>query len=139
MAGSKGLLSCTLIFDGGSVGNPGDCYGSFRWKIADGPLSRPNRRRFGYGTNNQAEYMALIEGLESLLAELSSIEANPDEVGLEIRGDSRLVLKQLAGEWKVKNAALRKLHASAQSLIIQFGEVQLVHQARSETVRALGH
>lgn len=83
--------------------------------------------------------MALIEGLGSLLAELSSIEVTPDEVGLEIRGDSRLVLKQLAGEWKVKNTALRKLHGTALSLINQFGDVQMVHQARSETVRALGH
>jgi probable phosphoglycerate mutase len=83
--------------------------------------------------------MALIEGLKALIDELSSTQSKPDEVALEIRGDSRLVLKQLAGEWKVKNAALRKLHASAQSLIMQFGEAHLVHQARSETVRALGH
>ncbi len=136
---SRGILSCKLVFDGGSVGNPGDCYGSFRWKIADGQISRPSRRRFGYGTNNQAEYRGLIEGLEALIDELSSTQSKPDEVALEIRGDSRLVLKQLAGEWKVKNPALRKLHGSAQSLINQFGEVQMVHQARSETVRALGH
>ncbi len=83
--------------------------------------------------------MALIEGLEALIDELSSTQSKPDEVALEIRGDSRLVLKQLAGEWKVKNAGLRKLHGSAQALINQFGEVRMVHQARSETVRALGH
>jgi len=139
MARSKQILSCQLIFDGGSVGNPGDCYGSFRWKIADGPLSRPSRRRFGYGTNNQAEYWALIEGLAELIEELSTSNSKLDEVALEIRGDSSLVLRQLAGDWKVKNAALRKLHASALSLIKQFAEVELVHQARSETVRALGH
>lgn len=139
MAGSKGIIPAKLIFDGGSVGNPGDSYGSFRWKIADGKLSRPSRRHFGHGTNNQAEYMAMIEGIKALIAELSSAKLNPNEIALEIRGDSRLVLKQLAGEWKVKNAALRKLHASAQSLIKQFGEVQMVHQTRSETVRALGH
>lgn len=139
LAGSREHLSCTLVFDGGSVGNPGECYGSFRWKIADGPLSRPSRRRFGFGTNNQAEYMALIDGLKALIVELTSTKSIPIEVALEIRGDSRLVLKQLAGEWKVKNATLRKLHTSAQSLIKQFGEVKLVHQARSESVRALGH
>jgi ribonuclease HI len=83
--------------------------------------------------------MALIEGLEALISELSTTKSNPDEVALEIRGDSRLVLKQLAGEWKVKNTALRKLHASAQSLIKRFGEAHMVHQTRSETVRALGH
>jgi len=134
-----GNLSCELIFDGGSVGNPGDSYGSFRWRFADGPLSPPGRRRFGYGTNNQAEYKALIEGLMSLLNELSSNGTRPADVELVIRGDSRLVLKQLAGEWKVKNAALRELHSSATLLMAEFSGVRMVHQARSETVRALGH
>ena len=132
-------FSCELIFDGGSVGNPGQSYGSFRWRLGDGPLSTPSRRRFGYGTNNQAEYKALIEGLKSLLSELSAYKTSAAEVELVIRGDSRLVLKQLAGDWKVKNAALRKLHSSARSLMVKFGEVKMVHQARSETVRALGH
>lgn len=134
-----GNLSCELIFDGGSVGNPGDSYGSFRWRLADGPLTKPGRRRFGYGTNNQAEYKALIEGLRSLLTELSTIGTRPADVDLAIRGDSRLVLRQLAGEWKVKNAALRELHSSATTLIAKFSGVQMVHQTRSETVRALGH
>ncbi len=134
-----GNLSCELIFDGGSVGNPGDSYGSFRWRLADGPLSKPGRRRFGYGTNNQAEYKALIEGLRSLLTELSTNGTRPADVDLAIRGDSRLVLRQLAGEWKVKNAALRELHSSATTLIAKFSGVQMVHQTRSETVRALGH
>jgi len=139
LVGNKGMVAARLIFDGGSVGNPGDSYGSFRWKIAEGKLSPPSRRRFGHGTNNQAEYMALIDGLKALISELSSANLDPDDIALEIRGDSRLVLKQLAGEWKVKNAALRKLHAAARPLISQFGEIQMVHQARSETVRALGH
>jgi len=83
--------------------------------------------------------MALIEGLKSLLNELASLETRPADVKLAILGDSRLVLKQLAGEWKVKNAALRKLHSTARALVAKFGAVQFVHQARSETVRALGH
>ena len=132
-------LSGELIFDGGSAGNPGDSYGSFRWSLAGGPLSPPSRLRFGYGTNNQAEYKALIEGLKSLLDELSSSGTSPVDVELVIRGDSRLILKQLAGDWKVKNAALRKLHSSAYSLMAKFGKVQMLHQARSETVRTLGH
>jgi len=134
-----GKILCELIFDGGSVGNPGDAYGSFRWRFAGGSLSPPGRRPFGYGTNNQAEYKALIEGLKSLLIELASLETRPADVKLAIRGDSRLVLKQLAGEWKVKNATLRKLHSTAQGLVAKFGAVQFVHQARSETVRTLGH
>lgn len=121
------------------MGNPGDAYGSFRWRLAEGPLSSPGRRRFGHGTNNQAEYKALIEGLKSLLNELSSNGTSPTDVELGILGDSRLVLKQLAGEWKVKNATLRKLHSTARALVAQFGGVQFIHQARSETVRALGH
>ena len=80
-----GNLSCELIFDGGSVGNPGDSYGSFRWRLADGPLTKPGRRRFGYGTNNQAEYKALIEGLRSLLTELSTIGTRPADVDLDVQ------------------------------------------------------
>ena len=133
------VISCELIFDGGSVGNPGESYGSFRWRLGDEPLSTPSRRRFGYGTNNQAEYKALIAGLKALLNELTIYKTSAADVGLVIRGDSRLVLKQIAGDWKVKNAALRKLHSTAKSLMVKFGEVRMVHQARSETVRALGH
>jgi ribonuclease HI len=132
-------ISCELIFDGGSIGNPGESYGSFRWKLSKGPLSAPGRRRFGNGTNNQAEYKALIEGLKSLLSELSAKGTDPHEVELTIRGDSRLVLKQLSREWKVKNATLRQLHSRADSLIREFGTVRFIHQARSETLRTLGH
>ncbi|MFQ5943183.1 MAG: reverse transcriptase-like protein [Anaerolineales bacterium] len=121
------------------MGNPGESYGSFRWQLADAPQSHPSRRRFGHGTNNQAEYKSLIEGLRALLKELSSRGTDPGEISLTVRGDSRLVLKQLAGEWKVKNSALRELHSSASKLLTKFGSVQLVHQARSETVKALGH
>lgn len=139
MARSRAIRFCELVFDGGSIGNPGESYGSFRWKLEEEPLSPPSRKHFGHGTNNQAEYQALIEGLKALLSELSSRDIDPNRLQLEIRGDSRLVLKQLAGEWKIKNATLRELHSSATSLIGNYGEVRFVHQSRSETVRALGH
>ena len=81
----------------------------------------------------------MIEGLNALLDEFNTLGSNPSEATLVIRGDSRLVLKQVAGEWKIKNAALKELNAEAQPLLARFGDVQLVHQTRAETVRALGH
>lgn len=128
-----------LVFDGGSIGNPGRAYGSYRWKPKGGRASPAERLAFGTGTNNQAEYRALVAGLQRLLGELKLEGVRLASVELEVRGDSRLVINQLSGKWKVKNAVLKDLHRQASELLSLFGEVRLVHQARALTVRALGH
>ena len=128
-----------LTFDGGSIGNPGRAYGSFLLAPSKGKPLPPQRLRFGQGTNNQAEYRALISGLEALLSLLRAEGTDPRSVAVELRGDSQLVLNQLAGEWKIKNQRLRSLHRQARSLIDQLGPVEYVHQPRSRTVRVLGH
>lgn len=134
-----GAKQYELIFDGGSIGNPGSAYGSYRWKAKGGRAVSPERLAFGRGTNNQAEYKALIAGLQRLLGELDHRGVQTADVILEVRGDSRLVIMQLSGEWKVKNAVLKVLHGEASQLLSIFGEVKLVHQTRARTVRALGH
>lgn len=128
-----------LTFDGGSIGNPGQAYGSFRLAPVPGKPFPPERVQFGHGTNNQAEYRALISGLEALLSLLKTEGTDPRSVNVELRGDSRLVLNQLAGEWKVKNPELRGLHREARSLIDQLGQVKFLYQPRSRIVRVLGH
>ncbi len=132
-------MDVELVFDGGSKGNPGDSFGSFRLQIDGVPVGPPQRIRFGRGTNNQAEYLSLLAGLRSLLEYLERSGASPSSVHLEIRGDSKLVLSQLQGSWKVKNSVLKELHREAHALLSDFGEVRLVHQPRFMTVRALGH
>ncbi len=128
-----------LTFDGGSLGNPGRAYGSFRLSPAPGKNLPPRRLEFGHGTNNQAEYRALIAGLEGVLAWARKSKFDPRSVEVELRGDSQLVLNQLSGEWKVKDPDLRRLHSRARSLIDRFGRVEFEYQPRRIIVRTLGH
>jgi len=58
---------------------------------------------------------------------------------LEVRGDSQLVLKQVAGEWKVKEPELMPLCSTAKELLSRFGEVKLTWQERNKTEEVLGH
>lgn len=128
-----------LVFDGGSIGNPGAAYGSYRVQRTGGPPQPVSRLTFGHGTNNEAEYKALIAGLQGLKSELAKAGLRPGDVGLEIRGDSQLVIEQLRGAWKVKNPRMAALHREAEGLLAAFADVRLVHQDRRRSVRVLGH
>lgn len=131
--------SYTLVFDGGSRGNPGPMYGSFRIQKTGGRVLLGSRLALGRGTNNEAEYRALIAGLEALLAELERSGLEPRGVRLEVRGDSLLVLQQLAGAWKAREPRMLSLRNRAQELLSRFGDVRLRHQDRALSVAALGH
>jgi len=128
-----------LVFDGGSIGNPGPAYGSFRLQRTGSPPLPVQRLTFGRGTNNEAEYQALLGGLRGLQVVLSGMGLRPADVEIEVRGDSRLVLEQLRGTWRVKNQRLAGLHRQADELLEGFAHVRLVHQDRSRSVRLLGH
>lgn len=132
-------LQFSLIFDGGSRGNPGDAYGSFRLQAAGARPQPPRRLHFGTGTNNEAEYLALIAGLERLHQQLRQAEVDPAAVHLTVSGDSRLVISQVKGEWKVRNPRMRELHAQARRLLEPLGKVRLRHHPRRVSLRTLGH
>jgi ribonuclease HI len=136
---AKSMTEYVLVFDGGSQGNPGPSYGSYRFGLRNGHLGNPRRLSFGEGTNNEAEYASLIAGVEAVLADLEAHKAEPAEVRLEIRGDSQLVIRQLEGAWKAKDARMREFRDKARSLLDAFGAIRYVHQPRSRTVRLLGH
>lgn len=129
----------TLVFDGGSRGNPGPAYGSYVVRWPGQPAATPRRLRFGPGTNNEAEYRALLAGLEGVLHELPARGLEPGRTRLIVRGDSQLVLRQLEGVWKARQARLRVLRDQALGLLASFGEVRFSHQPRSLSVRLLGH
>lgn len=131
--------SYTLMFDGGSRGNPGSMYGSFRIRTSAGSEVLRSRLTFGRGTNNEAEYRALIAALEALLAELERSGQDPGQVRLEVRGDSLLVLGQLAGAWKAREPRMLSLRNQARELLSRFGQVRLRHQDRALSVAVLGH
>lgn len=126
-----------IVFDGGSKGNPGKGYGSYEIHRNGVLFDRQLEVPFGdYLTNNQAEYMALIRALKVVVG-------HPDieVVGAEIviRGDSQLVIKQLTGEWKVKNANMQPLWAEARGLLTEVGRWRAMWHDRSNSVKILGH
>lgn len=125
-----------IVFDGGSKGNPGIGYGSYRIQAEGSPWSEPYRLEFGDGvTNNEAEYRSLIAALDHLA------EACPDPASIEVEalGDSKLVLSQLSGAWKVKAANLRKYHRAGQAAAGRFAAVTYTWHDRKRSVDLLGH
>lgn len=134
-----------LVFDGGSIGNPGRAYGSFRLRSIDTEKraaargGAPQRLQFGHGTNNQAEYRSLIAGIQALREQLESSGEPLGSAEVRILGDSQLVINQMAGNWKIKNEDLLKLHDEALDLLAGFGKVEFIYQPRSKSQRTLGH
>jgi ribonuclease HI len=131
----------SLVFDGGSRGNPGPGYGSYQLtRVADGK-QKIKRLEFGaHVTNNVAEYRALIAGLEDVAAMITAARRSPSEFSLDIRGDSKLVVEQVNGRWKVRDAGLQPWHAKAQALFRSFAKgSSLAWHDRSNSVRTLGH
>lgn len=129
----------TIVFDGGSRGNPGPGYGSYRLSTRDGQweVVRLDFRR--QMTNNEAEYHMLIAALEALLARIQGAGQEPGAVSVEVRGDSALVLKQVTGMWRARDRRMRLLRDRARSLLDRFRDRRVVLQPRQDTVRVLGH
>jgi ribonuclease HI len=118
----------TLNFDGGSRGNPGPSGIGFVLSADDGTPLLAAGRFIGHATNNVAEYTALIAGLR----EAKKLGANK----ILVRGDSELIVKQMRGEYRVKNPALRELFDQAQQLLSQFKHASLEHNLRHKNVLA---
>jgi ribonuclease HI len=95
--------------------------------------------RFGRGTNNEAEYWSLLEGLRWILAEARRARMDPRAWDLNIQGDSLLVIRQLQGEWKARDARMRALRDEAAELMGSFGRVRLQHRPRAQSVAEFGH
>ena len=126
----------TIVFDGGSLGNPGKGYGSYEITGPDGSVAA-RKVQFGNDmTNNQAEFRAAIAGLEDLL---ERVGPRAGSLSVAIRGDSQLVVRGLTGEWRVKHPGLQPLHRQATDLLRRFGKVDLAWHPRRESVRTLGH
>ena len=101
-------MKATLYTDGGSRGNPGPAAYAFVLQADDGTVLDARGDTIGVATNNVAEYRALIAGLEAALAH--------GVKELEVVSDSELLVKQMRGEYKVKNAALKTLSTQAAAL-----------------------
>ena len=117
----------TIHVDGGSRGNPGPAAFAFVIRV-DGQPDVDGAATIGTATNNVAEYTALIRALEKA-AELGLSE-------LAILSDSELMVKQMNGEYRVKNLELQDLYAEAQDLRRRFDRVTLAHVRREQNKRA---
>lgn len=127
------------MFDGGSLGNPGAGYGSFQLRDREG-FCEISRLDFGGNvTNNQAEYQTLIGGLEAALAHAGKLGWQPTRLQLRVRTDSKLVVEQVLGHWKVRHPNLQPLNTRAKALLARFGSTDIAWHPRLESVRILGH
>ena len=93
----------------------------------------------GQTTNNQAEYQTLLAGLRAILFDCAALGVAPTDIGVEIRSDSQLLVNQVNGRWKIKNAGLQTLHRAVTELLRRFGSWELNWHPRAESVRILGH
>ncbi len=125
-----------IVFDGGSLGNPGKGYGSYEI-TSGGAVLRHHREEYGNNiTNNQAEYLTLIRALEWLD---TLLEGDRTGSTVLINGDSKLVLNQVQGLWKIKAEPLRPLAQRIRDLLKGYKKSSLVWHARANSVKRLGH
>ncbi len=114
--------------DGGARGNPGPAGFGVRIEHPDGTLIEEFAESIGVATNNVAEYRGLIAALE--WAKGRGMRA------VRVRSDSLLLVQQMLGNYKVKNAGLQPLHARARLLAHEVGDVTFEHVGRSLNAHA---
>jgi ribonuclease HI len=116
-----------MIFsDGGARGNPGPAAIAFTIQSERGETVATVSHYVGVSTNNQAEYKALLAALET--AALLKVEK------VTCHLDSELVVKQLSGEYRVKNRELKQLWQAVQEFKKRFSEIRFVNVPRSHNV-----
>jgi ribonuclease HI len=118
----------TVNFDGGARRNPGPAAIGVVLRDGDGEVLEKVGEKIGEATNNVAEYRALLRGIE--LAKAHGAE------GLELIGDSELVVRQVEGRYKVKNAGMKELHAEVRRALRDFDSWSIRHVRRAENADA---
>lgn len=116
-----------LYFDGACRGNPGPSAVGYVLVDGDGIVAEGGET-IGRATNNQAEYRALLRGLE--------VAATHGYDTVEIRGDSELIVKQVRGAWDTNDPTLRELRVEVHELLTEFDEYSITHVPRETNERA---
>lgn len=121
------FLNASLFSDGGARGNPGPA--GCGWSLQkNGKEIGFGKRFLGVSTNNIAEYTALIEGMKMALEQ--------GETHLVCHLDSELAVRQIRGEYKVKNEGLKPLFLQVKSLLPYFFHIEFKHVFREQNKRA---
>ncbi len=116
------MKTITIYTDGAARGNPGPAGAGYILFSDNGEVLFEGARYLGETTNNQAEYQALLGGLEKAI-ELGALTVN-------VKMDSELIVKQLRGQYRVKNEGLKPLYMKARNLIGKFEQFHVEHVRR---------
>lgn len=119
--------------DGGARGNPGPAAIGVVIENEKGEVVQEISKCIGESTNNIAEYTAVLEGLSALKILFGD---QSRELEVDWRLDSELVVKQLSGEYKVKNPGLHEIYTAIQDLRAAFPHLRLRHVRREENKHA---
>jgi ribonuclease HI len=122
------MAKLTVNVDGGARGNPGPAAIGAIARDGDGEVLAERGERIGRATNNVAEYRALLLGIE-LAAELGAGE-------LELVGDSELIVRQVEGRYKVKDATMKELHGQVKAALAPFESWSIRHVRRESNADA---
>jgi ribonuclease HI len=125
---AEARVKLVVNVDGGARGNPGPAAIAAVVQGPGGEVLEERGETIGRATNNVAEYKALLLGIERAAA-LGASE-------LELVGDSELVVKQVQGEYKVKDATMRELHAQVKEALGSFERWSIRHVRREHNAEA---
>ena len=125
--GFSGGRSAVANIDGGSRGNPGPAGYGVRIEQDDGSIVEL-KQALGTATNNIAEYNGLLAALRWAV--------DHDISTLHVRSDSELLVKQMRGEYRVKNPGLLPLYEEARALVQRLGKVRFEHVRREHNAEA---
>jgi ribonuclease HI len=118
----------TVNVDGGARGNPGPAAIGVVVRDSGGEVLEELGERIGEATNNVAEYRALLRGIE--------LAARHGASELDLVGDSELVVRQVEGRYKVKNAGMKELHGEVKQALAGFDSWSIRHVRRAENAEA---
>lgn len=121
------MTEILMYFDGAARMNPLGPSGAAYW-VNCGDTSYGGYKFLGNATNNEAEYNGLLLGLKAI----SSLK----DKKIVVHGDSKLVIEQMKGKWKINAPNLKPLWAEAKELIKDFKDITFVHIDRSLNTKA---
>jgi ribonuclease HI len=122
------VAKLTVNVDGGARGNPGPAAIGAVVRDAGGEIIEERGERIGRATNNVAEYRALLLGIELAAAHGAS--------ELDLVGDSELIVRQVEGKYKVKDATMKELHGEVKAALRPFEGWSIRHVRREHNADA---